>query len=117
MCRSDPDHSVRKKRSSSGSVRSLWAATVSDRDGTCHVRPAEVLLSPTLGAKALLVLPDSRPRLAELVDAAPAAGFTCTVERLVPSPRLRRRLGDAHDGWGANGAGFSLYTLERCAVV
>lgn len=73
------------------------------------------LLTERAGARALLVLPDSRPRLAELVDAAPAAGFTCTVERLVPSPRLRRRIEAAHDGWGANGAGFSLYTLERCA--
>ena len=70
------------------------------------------LLRATPGARALLISPDSRPRLDELVASAPAAGFSCRVERLRPSARLRQRLEEASDGWGADNA-FSLYVLER----
>ena len=44
------------------------------------------------------------------IEAAPDAGFTCAIERLCPSRRLRQRLERASDGWGA-ATEFSLYAL------
>jgi predicted nicotinamide N-methyase len=63
---------------------------------------------------ALLVLPDVRPRLKVFVESVPAAGLRCSIHRLAPDSRLRTRLTDAHEGWGADNS-FSLYSLEWAA--
>lgn len=66
---------------------------------------------------ALLVLPDSRPKLREFVASVPAAGLACTIERLMPPRRLRQRLESAHEGWGEGWATFSLHALEHRTAV
>lgn len=70
-------------------------------DGTAGWRP-----------RALLVLPDSRPRLSSFVAGLRAAGLCCRVERIDQRCRMARRLRREHDGWGAN-ASFSIYHVTR----
>ena len=62
---------------------------------------------------AVFLLPDSRPRLREFVDALDIAGLSCRIENLLPSSAMVRRLRQTHDDWGAGGATFSLYFVSR----
>ena len=62
---------------------------------------------------AIFMLPDSRPRLREFVDALEAARLSLQIERVAPSAQLTRRLRDTHEGWGAGDATFSLYFVTR----
>jgi predicted nicotinamide N-methyase len=62
--------------------------------------------------RALLVLPDSRPRLSSFVAGLRAAGLCCRIERVDQRWRMARRLRRQHDGWGAD-ASFSIYHVTR----
>jgi hypothetical protein len=61
---------------------------------------------------AYLVLPDSRPGLADFLVAASNAGLNCAVQRFSSRCTMCRRLRREHDGWG-EGASFSLYKLQH----
>jgi predicted nicotinamide N-methyase len=62
--------------------------------------------------RALLVLPNSRPRLSSFVAGLRAAGLSCRIERVDQRCRMARRLRREHDGWGAD-ASFSIYHVTR----
>lgn len=81
----------------------------------CHalLAPSPPLSSTAWHPCALFMLPDSRPRLDEFVDALSAANLHYKIERVDPSATAARKLRQAHEGWGAGGATFSLYHVVR----
>ena len=70
------------------------------------------MLSRRPGSRALFCSPDSRPRIAEFVDAVQDAGFDCAIDRVDNGCAMMRRLRCARPGFGANQS-FSFYTLTR----
>ena len=79
--------------------------------------PATDLADTRPPPRALLMLPDSRPRLREFVDALHASGLHCSIQQLVPTDETIACLRAAHEGWGAGGATFSLYVVERAPLL